>query len=125
MTAANDDVSTITRCVEQLRQGLLKADRAALEKLCAPELSYGHSGGTLETKAEFVEANTNGFATWKSLEFKDQTISFAGDVALVRHLMVGETEHSGKVHPIRIGILLVWQKQAGAWKLLARQAYKY
>lgn len=125
MAAGTDDAATIAHSVEHLRQGLLKADRPALEQLCAAELSYGHSGGTLETKAQFVEANTNGFATWKSLEFNDQTISFAGDIALVRHLMVGETEHSGKVHPVKIGILLVWQKQAGAWKLLARQAYKY
>jgi hypothetical protein len=72
LAAETDEASIVARSVEQLRQGLLKADRAALEGLCAAELSYGHSGGTLETKAEFVEANANGFATWKSLEFNDQ-----------------------------------------------------
>ena len=81
MTAAHDEASIVARSVEQLRQGLLKADRTALEQLCAPELSYGHSGGTLETRAEFVEANTNGFATWKSLKFNDQTI----DILCIKH----------------------------------------
>ena len=29
----------------------------------------------------------------------------------------------GKTNLIKIGILMVWQKQDGRWKLLARQAY--
>jgi ketosteroid isomerase-like protein len=123
MTANESD--TIARSVEALRNALLDADKSTLDRLCAGKLTYGHSAGTLENKEQFVTANTNGFARWLSLEFNDQSIEVSGDTALVRHTMVGETEHSGKVHPIKIGILLVWQRQDGAWKLLARQAYKY
>jgi ketosteroid isomerase-like protein len=122
MSAAEAEIAA---AVETLRRAMIASDRAALTAVCAPQLSYGHSGGTLETRDEFIDANTNGVATWKRLAFEDQTIDLSGDVAVVRHMMVGETEHTGGVHPIDIGILLVWQRQSGAWKLLARQAYKF
>ena len=31
----------------------------------------------------------------------------------------------GVPNTIHLGVLLIWQKQAGEWKLLARQAFKY
>jgi len=48
----------------------------------------------------------------------------AGDAAVVRHIYASEFETGGKPANIRIGILAVWQKQDGSWKLLARQGYK-
>ena len=42
--------------------------------------------------------------------------------AIVRHTLTGETERDGKTHPVKIGVLMVWHKQDGCWKLLARQA---
>ena len=35
-----------------------------------------------------------------------------------------ELESDGKIIPIGIGVLMVWQKQGNAWKLLARQGFK-
>jgi ketosteroid isomerase-like protein len=37
---------------------------------------------------------------------------------------VSESETDGKINHTKIGILAVWQKQDGGWKLLARQGYK-
>jgi ketosteroid isomerase-like protein len=42
----------------------------------------------------------------------------------VRHILTGETERDGKTNPVKIGVLMVWHKQDGHWKLLARQAYR-
>lgn len=36
----------------------------------------------------------------------------------------GETERDGKTNPVKIGVLMVWHKQNGDWKLLARQAVR-
>jgi ketosteroid isomerase-like protein len=41
----------------------------------------------------------------------------------VRHLWESESETDGKPASVRIGVLQVWQKQDGNWKLLARQGY--
>jgi meiotically up-regulated gene 157 (Mug157) protein len=34
---------------------MLAADKAKLEELVSEQLSYGHSGGVIETKAQFIE----------------------------------------------------------------------
>jgi len=38
--------------------------------------------------------------------------------------LTGETESEGKTNAIKFGVLMVWQRQDGRRKLLARQAYK-
>ena len=48
----------------------------------------------------------------------------AGDAAIVRHLWESESETDGKPTSTKIGVLQVWQKQDGNWKLLARQGFK-
>jgi len=42
----------------------------------------------------------------------------------VRHTLSGETLDSGKPGTVNLKVLQIWQKQGGAWKLLARQAVK-
>ena len=118
------DEAAVKANVEALRKALLAADKAALEKLAAEQLSYGHSGGTIQNKAQFVDGVMTRKAVVKSLDFPDLTVAIAGDAAIARHLYVSESETDGKPNSIKIGVLAVWQKQGGAWKLLARQAYK-
>jgi hypothetical protein len=54
----------------------------------------------------------------------DQTITMVDNDAIVRHTLTGETERDGKTNPVKIGVLMVWHKQDGCWKLLARQAVR-
>ena len=62
-------------------------------------------------------------STLKSLEFPDMTIHVVGDVAIVRHFLVQESELDGKTTNIKIGVIQVYKKQDGGWKLLARAAH--
>ena len=50
--------------------------------------------------------------------------TIAGPNAISRFTLTGELESEGKVTHIAIGVLMVWQKQGNAWKLLARQGFK-
>jgi ketosteroid isomerase-like protein len=47
-----------------------------------------------------------------------------GNTAVVRHVFTGESERAGKMATTNVGAMLIWQKQDGNWKLLARQAYR-
>jgi hypothetical protein len=49
------DEPAVRQAVETLRKALLEADKAQLEQLTAEQLSYGHSDGRVQTKAEFVD----------------------------------------------------------------------
>jgi ketosteroid isomerase-like protein len=118
------DEAAVKDSVEALRKALLAADKAQLEQLAAAQLSYGHSSGKVQNKAEFVDGVMTRKGVVKSLDFPDLTVAVAGDAAIARHLYVSESETDGKPNNVRIGVLAVFQKQDGGWKLLARQAYK-
>jgi len=118
------DETAVKQNVEALRGALLKADKAQLERLGADQLSYGHSDGRVQNKAEFIDGVMTRKATVKSINFPDLKIAVAGDAAITRHIYESESETDGKPNSVRIGNLQVWQKQGGDWKLLARQGYK-
>jgi hypothetical protein len=66
----------------------------------------------------------SGRSVWKFITLADQSNQIVGNNAIVRHILTGETASEGKTNAIKIGILMVWQKQDERWKLLARQAYR-
>lgn len=124
-TANSSDVELVAKKVEQLRVAMIDGDAKALKQLSSPLLSYGHSGGHIEDQQAFIEKIASGKSDFVTIELADQTISIAGDVALVRHNLNADIKDGGVANTIHLGILLVWQKQAGDWTLLARQAFKY
>jgi ketosteroid isomerase-like protein len=118
------DEAAVKENVEALRKALLAADKGALDQLTAAQLSYGHSSGKVQTKAEFIDGVITRKAVVKSLTFPELTIAVVGDAAVARHVYASESETEGKPNHVRIGVLAVWQKQDGSWKLLARQGFK-
>lgn len=110
--------------VKNLTEAMIKADAGALEKLTSKHLNYGHSSGKVEDQQAFIHALTSGASDFITIELKNQTISVADNVAIVRHELLAETNDSGNPGNVKIGVLLIWQQEAGGWKLLARQAYK-
>ena len=124
VSAQSTDEKEVAAAVENLRKAMIDADKSALQSLTAEELSYGHSSGTMEDKTTFVEVIANGKSDYKSLELSGQTIKFASNTAIVRHKFVAEVVNSGTPSTPNLGVLQIWQKQEGKWKLLARQAFK-
>ena len=114
----------VAATVEKLRLAMVSGERAALEELASTDLSYGHSSGKIEDKAAFVESIASGKSDFVTIDFKDQTIKVTGKTAIVRHQLHAKTNDGGKPGEVHLGILLVWQKEGRAWKLLGRQAYK-
>jgi hypothetical protein len=118
------DEAAVGDAVETLRKGLLDKDKAKLDSVTAPQISYGHSDGRVETKEQFITAVMARKQTVKSLAFPELKVSVVGNNAVARHIYLSESELDGKVTNTRIGALQVWQKQDGAWKLLARQGFR-
>jgi ketosteroid isomerase-like protein len=122
--ANTEDEAAVKKAIEELKAAWLKQDKATLEAMTLPQLSYSHSDARLEDKAKFIEGVMGRKATVKSLEFPDMTVQVVGNTAIVRHLWVSQTELEGKVTDTKIGVMQVWQKQDGGWKLLARASYR-
>ncbi|MCX6218003.1 nuclear transport factor 2 family protein [Spirosoma sp.] len=122
--AQSKDQAAVTQAVSQLRTLMIDPDKAKLEALATDELSYGHSNGKLEDKKEFIEALLNGSSDFKTIDLTDQTVTVVDNTAFVRHKLMAETANDGKPGTAKLSVLLVWVKQKGNWKLLARQAVK-
>ena len=114
----------VAAAVEKLRVAMIDADKIALESLVNDKLSYGHSGGHIDDKKEFVEKIVSGKSDFVTIDLSEQTISLSGKTAIVRQILKAKTNDGGKPGEVHLRILMVWQKQGGKWKLLARQAVK-
>ena len=78
MMAQSSDEAAVAQAVDAFRNAMLKADRDQFEALTAEQLSYGHSAGRVETKAQFIDAATSGRSTWKFITLTDQTTQIVG-----------------------------------------------
>jgi hypothetical protein len=119
-----DDGAAVAAAAEQLRLAMIDPTQGRLSALVADDLSYGHSGGKVDTKASFIADLLDGKSDFVTIAIADQTVKVVGDTAIVRHTLTADTNDSGKPGKVSIKILGVWQKQGGQWKLLARQAVR-
>ena len=119
-----DGVPAAAAAVEKLRAAMLSGKAADLSAITAGNLVYIHSNGMVETKAEFVEGIAGGRSRYLSVELSDPLIKVSGDTAIARHTFAIEAIDSGKRNSVKVGVMTVWQKQDGEWKLIARQAQK-
>lgn len=116
--------AAVTQAVERLRAAMISADRSQLEALTAPQLSYGHSGGVVEDRAQFLNVVAGKQTVYKTITLSDQSVHLAGNNAIVRHIFSTDFESGGRPASARVGVMQVWQKQDGQWRLLARQAFR-
>ncbi|MDO9711300.1 nuclear transport factor 2 family protein [Paracraurococcus lichenis] len=123
--AQGGDQAQVAQAVTALTKAMIEVDRGQLQALTHDALSYGHSAGRVENKAQFIAYLESRASAFRHIDLSDQTIAVTSDEAIVRHLFTAETvDPKGQVTPVRIGVLQVWTKDGGAWRLLARQAYR-
>lgn len=122
--AQSSDETALNQALDSLRKAMIAKDGKQFDALISENVSYGHSAGRIETKVEFIKVALASKSVLKSLTFTEQTNKIVGNSAIVRFMYNGESELDGKMSTTKIGVLTVWQKEQGAWKLFARQAYR-
>jgi len=123
-SAQSNTEKKVAENVESFHKAMTAADGNILNELCAEKLSYVHSGGQVEDKKEFIRKITSGENIYDKIKLDQQTISISGNAAIVRTHFEAETRANSKSSTLKLFVLMVWQKQHGTWKLLARQAVK-
>lgn len=124
LLAQTADEKAVSAAVEKFRQAMVASDKATLEKMSSDQLSYGHSNGLVEDRTAFLEQFVTGQTDFVTIVLSDQTIKIFGDAAVVRHRLVADTNNNKVPGKVDLMVLMVWGKQKGEWKLLARQAVK-
>ena len=105
LSAQSNEEAAVLQAVEALTKAMLDADRARLEELVADQLSYGHSSGVIQTKAQFVDVIINKQTVYESIVLSEPSTVIAGNNAIVRHMAAVDYEDGGKAGSAKIGVL--------------------
>jgi hypothetical protein len=122
--AQDKESAAVATAVESLRKALIDPEKTTLDALVLDELTYGHSSGVVQDKATFEEALLSKSSDFVTIDLSQQTIRVVGNTAWVRHILSATTNDGGKPGTAHLSVLLIWVKQKGQWRLLARQAVK-
>lgn len=122
--AQSKEEKQVAAAVQTLTKAMIDGNKTALENISSDALTYGHSSGKIQDKAAFVDAIVSGQSDFVTIDLTDQTIIVKDNTAIVRHKLSAKTNDNGKPGNVSLGIMLVWAKEKGDWKLLGRQAYK-
>lgn len=117
-------VIKLTKAVDAFVSALESGERSSLKKITSDALSYGHSNGLVENKQVFVEALASKQADFLTVNISNQSVLVSGKNGIVRHRLDASIIDKGKQIEAHLNILLVFRKEKGEWKLLARQASK-
>src|SRR4051794_25715106 len=93
--AQTKEETKIEELTEKLRVSMISGNKADLENLVWDNLTYGHSNGHIEDKAAFVTALSTKKSDFKTIELSEVAVTVAGNTAIVRHLLRGNTNDGG------------------------------
>jgi hypothetical protein len=124
ITDAQSPIKEVETSIENLNTAMISQDKPMLEKLTAEELSYGHSTGVVQNKPEFVSDILSGPVKFLKIEISNQNITMANDIAIVRNISSISGTNKEMPLELKIGVLMIWKKLGGNWKLMARQGFK-
>jgi ketosteroid isomerase-like protein len=97
----------------------VKADVATLEKLLAPELTYVHSSGVLDSKDGYIGAIKSGKTKYKSIVPEEVTARTFGDVTIVNGKATVDLLSDGKDVHLVLRYTDVWVKRSGVLQMVS------
>src|SRR3989442_15743701 len=109
----------ILKIMDTYKDAMIHNNAEVLGKLLHDDLTFVHSAGQLETKADVLKSVTTGKNVITRMEFSDTSVRFYGNTALVKCRV--DLWHSD-TNIVHMNILHAWVKVAGGWQLVARQA---
>jgi len=109
----------VLAAMDAFKDAMTHKDGATLGKLLADDLTYVHSAGQLQNKAEVIQSITSGKTIVERMDYSDTVVRFYGKTALVRGRV--DLYHSS-TNIVHMNVLHVWVKSPQGWQMVARQA---
>jgi len=116
----------VWRRVEELTKAVFDTkDSVALEGLVNKYLTYAHSSGLVEDRPTMIHAAVSSPLKYKNISIERGSINIDRKTAVLRHNLRGVSiDEKGVESPLNLGILQVWKKEHGKWRIWARQAVR-
>ena len=123
--AQNDDSKMqVMMKMQGLKNALFAKDSVSLSALLADDVTYGHSTGFIQTKAQLIRDVMSGAQDYKLIEPSDMNIRIYDNTAIVVLKLRANLIAKGKPLDLNMYATLTWVKINNEWKLVARQAVK-
>ena len=116
--------SFLKDAVAKLDKALIAKDTVVLKQLLHKDLSYGHSNGWVETKADVMKDLVTGKLAYTKIESKEVKWTVTNDVSTMRSTTEVSYQLDGKPGELKLHVLQVWLKTNKGWQLLSRQSTK-
>jgi hypothetical protein len=113
------DEDDVLAAEDRRYDALLGPDLATLERLFHDRLSYAHSSGVRDTRAEYLEKIRNGYYDYARIDHPVERVDVLGDTAVVVGRMTADLKVQGTAKTIDNLALAVWTRTAGGWQLIA------
>ena len=114
-----DQISAVLDAEDRRYRAMLEADLPTLDELCSDQLSYAHSSGVRDTKAEYFAKVRSGYYDYQRIDHPVERVEIAGDTAIVVGRMTSDLLVEGTPKTIDNLSLSVWTRADGRWRLLA------
>ena len=122
---AQIDSVGLKNAMQQLDKALLQKDDVVLKSVLHKDLSFGHSNGWIQTKADILNDFTSGKLTYNKFENNSSAIVTIGKkYATVKTNTNAEGVVNGTEFKLTLHIMQFWVKTKKGWQLIARQSAK-
>jgi hypothetical protein len=107
-----------------LKSALLNKDSVALSALLSADVTYGHTNGLVQTKAQLIRSVVSREQDYKAIDPLDMKIRVYDNTGIVNMKSKVKMIYNGAPLDLSMHIVLVWIKKDNDWKLVARQSVK-
>ena len=121
---AQTNEEKLIKTVKEFHQALVNKNTVSINQQTDKALSYGHSNGWVQTKADLIKDFETGYISYISISEDSVTVAMSGNMANVRFISDITAVFKGTTSNFRLKVLEVWVKKGKRWILFARQAVK-
>jgi len=116
------ELKVIAAREDALHAAITASDCNALEDIMSDDITYIHSTGIAETKAENIAGQRHGVHKHGAIDTVSKNTQVSGDLAVTHGIIDMVDIAHGAPYTLRLLETLVWIKESGKWRLLIRQA---
>jgi hypothetical protein len=121
--SAPEDMQVMMK-MSELKNSLITKDSVTLSKLLAEDVTYGHTNGMIQSKAQLIRDVLSGVQDYKSIDPSDMNIRVFDHTAIVNMKSAVKMIFNNNPLEFNMYVTLVWIKKDSDWKLEARQSVK-
>jgi hypothetical protein len=121
---AQTEEEKLSTALKEFHQALVNKNTTSINQQTDKALSYGHSNGWVETKADVIKDLETGYLVYHSYKEDSLKIMINESIANVRFVADISATMNGNDTNVHLKVLEVWVKKGKRWILFARQAVR-